>query len=62
MKTPSKKSKSSATKGERLNWGELSSMKSVKLTKDSVTGIALGKDDLRKRSNSNSNKAIVIVR
>jgi len=54
--------KNTATKGERLNWSELSSIQTVKLSKEILVGKLLTKAELKNRSNSNSVKSNVLVR
>ena len=48
-------------KGERLNWSILSNVHAVKLTGEAIVGRVVGKEELKKRSNSNSLKSNVLI-
>jgi hypothetical protein len=61
MKSNKAINKKSTTKGERLNWSLLSSVQTLKLTRDVIVGRVVGKAELKKRSNSNSLKANVLI-
>jgi hypothetical protein len=62
MKTRNLRNKGIVTKGERLNWCELSNAQTIKLSRETVVGRVLGKAELENRSNSNSLKSNVLVR
>ncbi len=62
MSSKNTRNKRTTTKGERLNWSELSSVQTVKLSREVVVGRLLSKAELKNRSNSNSLKSNVLVR
>ncbi|MGI9192772.1 MAG: hypothetical protein ACR2IL_11690 [Chitinophagaceae bacterium] len=49
------------SKGDRLNWSIINSVQTVKLTRETVVGKVVCNEDLKKRSNSNSQKSIVLI-
>lgn len=56
-----RKKRSSATKGERLNWSELKSVQALKLSNEVIVGKLVSKTELNSRSNSNAVKSNVLV-
>jgi hypothetical protein len=62
MSSKNTRNKRTTTKGERLNWSELNSAQTVKLSREVVVGRLLSKAELKNRSNSNSLKSNVLVR
>ena len=56
-----RKKRSSATKGERLNWSDLKSVQASKLSYEVIVGKLLSKTELNSRSNSNALQSNVLV-